>query len=53
MTTFRKTFSFLLAGLLFVLAFFEVGVFCWPYKDLNEMLQRRKQSVSTPDRSQQ
>jgi hypothetical protein len=26
----------------------EVGVFCWPYKDLNEMLQRRKQSGSPP-----
>jgi len=46
MTMFRKTFSFLLAGLLFVLTFFEVGVVCWFYKNLNEMLQRREQSVS-------
>jgi hypothetical protein len=49
MAMLRKAFSFVLAGLLFVLAFFEVGVFCWPYKDLNEMLQPRKQCGS-PDR---
>jgi hypothetical protein len=49
MAMLRKAFSFALAGLLFVLAFFEVGVFCWPYKDLNEMLQPRKQ-YGSPDR---
>jgi hypothetical protein len=47
----RKAFSFVLAGLLFVLAFFEVEVFCWPYRDLNEMLQQRKQCGS-PDSAQ-
>jgi hypothetical protein len=50
MAILRKTFSFVLAGLLFVLAFFEVGELCWPYKDLNEMLQPRKQCGS-PDRA--
>jgi len=48
MAMLRKAFAFVLAGLLFVLAFFEVGVFCWPYKDLNEMLQQKKQCGS-PD----
>jgi len=53
MTMVRKTFAFLLAALLSVLAFFEVAEFCWFYKDLDEMLQRRKQSESPPDRSKQ
>ena len=37
-----------MAGLLFVLAFFEVGVFCWPYGDFNQMLHRRKRSGRPP-----
>jgi hypothetical protein len=43
MAMLRKALSFVLAGLILVLAFFEVGAFCWPYRDLNEMLQSGKQ----------
>jgi hypothetical protein len=39
-----------MAGLLFVLAFFEVGVFCWPYGDFNQICTDENDPGDLPDR---